>query len=79
MIMTSVNNNLLFLLIQFLENCLNIACQFLLPPVHFQVRVGALYLLYGLYNTQPCVPKVKVRIVHTVTMTTVILAAAESQ
>ncbi|MEE6493996.1 hypothetical protein FKM82_016991 [Ascaphus truei] len=35
---------------------------YFLPPYTFQIRVGALYLLYGLYNTQLCQPKQKIRI-----------------
>lgn len=31
-----------------------------LPPYSFQIRVGALYMFYGLYFTQPAWPKEKV-------------------
>ncbi|XP_064011358.1 snRNA-activating protein complex subunit 1 isoform X2 [Pogoniulus pusillus] len=41
---------------------LELAQQYFLPPYAFQIRVGALYLLYGLYNTQLCQPKQKIRI-----------------
>ncbi|NWI67305.1 SNPC1 protein, partial [Todus mexicanus] len=42
------------------KKTLELAQQYLLPPYAFQIRVGALYLLYGLYNTQLCQPKQKV-------------------
>ncbi|XP_064614382.1 snRNA-activating protein complex subunit 1-like [Liolophura sinensis] len=32
------------------------------PPSPFQTRVCALYMLYGLYCTQPCQPRVKIRL-----------------
>ncbi|NXH41478.1 SNPC1 protein, partial [Dicaeum eximium] len=41
---------------------LDLAQQYFLPPYSFQIRVGALYLLYGLYNAQLCQPKQKIRI-----------------
>ncbi|KAJ8288965.1 hypothetical protein COCON_G00016240 [Conger conger] len=41
---------------------LTTAYPFLLPPYNFQIRVGGLYLLYGLYNTQLAVPKEKISI-----------------
>ncbi|NXC83765.1 SNPC1 protein, partial [Cercotrichas coryphoeus] len=44
------------------KKTLDLAQQYLLPPYSFQIRVGALYLLYGLYNTQLCQPKQKIRI-----------------
>lgn len=42
------------------KKTLELAQQYFLPPYAFQIRVGALYLLYGLYNTQLCQPKIKV-------------------
>lgn len=47
---------------EFVEECLKIAMQFWLPPSSFQVRAGALYLLYGLYNFQIVTPKAKIRV-----------------
>uniref|UniRef100_A0A8C8VEH4 Small nuclear RNA activating complex polypeptide 1 n=1 Tax=Pelusios castaneus TaxID=367368 RepID=A0A8C8VEH4_9SAUR len=47
---------------KFTEKALDLAWRYFLPPYNFQIRVGALYLLYGLYNTQLCQPKQKIRI-----------------
>ncbi|NXD21889.1 SNPC1 protein, partial [Spelaeornis formosus] len=44
------------------KKTLDVARQYFLPPYSFQIRVGALYLLYGLYNAQLCQPKQKIRI-----------------
>lgn len=44
------------------KKTLELAQQYFLPPYAFQIRVGALYLLYGLYNTQLCQPKIQIRI-----------------
>uniref|UniRef100_A0A8C3V6H4 Small nuclear RNA activating complex polypeptide 1 n=2 Tax=Catharus ustulatus TaxID=91951 RepID=A0A8C3V6H4_CATUS len=44
------------------KKTLDFAQQYFLPPYSFQIRVGALYLLYGLYNAQLCRPKQKIRI-----------------
>lgn len=44
------------------KKTLELAQQYFLPPYAFQIRVGALYLLYGLYNTQLCQPKQKVSV-----------------
>ncbi|KAM4666281.1 snRNA-activating protein complex subunit 1 isoform 1-T1 [Amazona ochrocephala] len=44
------------------KKTLEVAQQYFLPPYAFQIRVGALYLLYGLYSTQLCQPKQKIRI-----------------
>ncbi|KAM9291241.1 snRNA-activating protein complex subunit 1 isoform 2-T2 [Morus bassanus] len=44
------------------KKTLELAQQYFLPPYAFQIRVGGLYLLYGLYNTQLCQPKQKIRI-----------------
>ncbi|XP_076778120.1 snRNA-activating protein complex subunit 1 isoform X2 [Arvicanthis niloticus] len=43
----------------FAKEALALAWRYFLPPHTFQIRVGALYLLYGLYNTQLCQPKQK--------------------
>ncbi|CAL1536360.1 unnamed protein product [Lymnaea stagnalis] len=47
---------------EFIEKILLIAREYFLPPFQFQVRVGGLYLLYGIYQIQPLLPKVKIRI-----------------
>ncbi|XP_053545080.1 snRNA-activating protein complex subunit 1 [Bombina bombina] len=47
---------------RFTREALSVACFYFLPPYTFQIRVGALYLLYGLYSTQLCQPKQKIRI-----------------
>lgn len=44
----------------FTKEALALAWRYFLPPYTFQIRVGALYLLYGLYNSQLCQPKQKV-------------------
>ncbi|KAL9849215.1 snRNA-activating protein complex subunit 1 isoform 1-T1 [Geothlypis trichas] len=44
------------------KKTLDVAQQYFFPPYSFQIRVGALYLLYGLYNAQLCQPKQKIRI-----------------
>ncbi|NXT02861.1 SNPC1 protein, partial [Jacana jacana] len=44
------------------KKTLELAQQYFLPPYAFQIRVGALYLLYGLYSTQLCQPKQKIRV-----------------
>ncbi|XP_053837418.1 snRNA-activating protein complex subunit 1 [Vidua macroura] len=44
------------------KKTLDLAQQYFFPPYSFQIRVGALYLLYGLYNAQLCQPKQKIRI-----------------
>ncbi|XP_075387428.1 snRNA-activating protein complex subunit 1 [Tenrec ecaudatus] len=46
----------------FTKEALALGWRFFLPPYTFQIRVGALYLLYGLYNTQLCQPKQKIRV-----------------
>ncbi|XP_025094340.1 snRNA-activating protein complex subunit 1-like isoform X2 [Pomacea canaliculata] len=46
---------------EFVEEAMKIAVHMFLAPYGFQARVGALYLLYGLYYTQPCVPRVQIR------------------
>ncbi|KAG8449367.1 hypothetical protein GDO86_016134 [Hymenochirus boettgeri] len=47
---------------KFAREAFSIACKYFLPPYTFQIRVGALYVLYGLYNTQLGQPKQKIRI-----------------
>ncbi|XP_067411243.1 snRNA-activating protein complex subunit 1 isoform X1 [Emydura macquarii macquarii] len=47
---------------KFTQKALDLAWRYFLPPYTFQIRVGALYLLYGLYSTQLCQPKQKIRI-----------------
>ncbi|XP_075782483.1 snRNA-activating protein complex subunit 1 [Pelodiscus sinensis] len=47
---------------KFTQKALDLALRYFLPPYSFQIRVGALYLLYGLYSTQLCKPKQKIRI-----------------
>lgn len=49
-------------MVNFTKDALSAACLYFLPPYTFQIRVGALYLLYGLYNTQLCRPKEKIRL-----------------
>ena len=49
-----------YLSFQFTEDLLNIAVELWMPPANFQARVGALYLLYGLYFKQHSEPKCKV-------------------
>ncbi|NXS90374.1 SNPC1 protein, partial [Erpornis zantholeuca] len=44
------------------KKTLELAQQYFFPPYSFQIRVGALYLLYGLYYAQLCQPKQKIRI-----------------
>ncbi|XP_074146410.1 snRNA-activating protein complex subunit 1 isoform X1 [Sminthopsis crassicaudata] len=46
---------------KFTKEALSLAWKYFLPPYTFQIRVGALYLMYGLYNTQLCQPKQKIR------------------
>ncbi|XP_070787715.1 snRNA-activating protein complex subunit 1 [Pituophis catenifer annectens] len=48
--------------IKFTTEALALVWPYFLPPYTFQIRVGALYLLYGLYNTQLCQPKQKIRV-----------------
>lgn len=47
---------------RFTRELFSIASTYFLPPYTFQIRVGAMYLLYGLYNTQLCQPKQKIRV-----------------
>ncbi|XP_039507802.1 snRNA-activating protein complex subunit 1b isoform X1 [Pimephales promelas] len=41
---------------------MSVASPYLFPPYTFQIRVGGLYLLYGLFNSQLITPKEKIRI-----------------
>ena len=45
---------------QFTEDILRIAAELWMPPANFQNRIGALYLLYGLYFKQLSEPRCKV-------------------
>lgn len=47
---------------KFTKEALATAGRYFSPPYSFQIRFGGLYLLYGLYNTQLCQPKEKIRI-----------------
>lgn len=47
----------------FVDECLKIALKFYLPPCSFQIRVGGLYILYGIYFTQPILRKRKIRVI----------------
>lgn len=47
---------------RFSRTALATAMKYFLPPYNFQIRVGALYLMYGFYHTQLAVPKVQIRI-----------------
>ncbi|XP_075049656.1 snRNA-activating protein complex subunit 1 [Mixophyes fleayi] len=46
---------------RFTKEAFSVVSAYFFPPYTFQIRVGALYLLYGLYNTQLCRPKQKIR------------------
>ncbi|KAL7889248.1 hypothetical protein AOLI_G00015060, partial [Acnodon oligacanthus] len=46
----------------FTRSALSVASPYLFPPYTFQIRVGGLYVLYGLYNTQLTIPKEKIRL-----------------
>ncbi|XP_072424453.1 snRNA-activating protein complex subunit 1-like [Chiloscyllium punctatum] len=46
---------------KFTREALILASQYFFPPYSFQIRFGGLYLLYGLYYTQLCQPKEKIR------------------
>ncbi|XP_059209765.1 snRNA-activating protein complex subunit 1b [Centropristis striata] len=41
---------------------LDVACCYFLPPFSFQIRVGGLYLLYSLYQTQTSSPSEQIRL-----------------
>lgn len=47
---------------RFARLILSVVSPFFFPPYTFQIRVGALYLLYGLFNTQLATPREKIRI-----------------
>ncbi|XP_043093516.1 snRNA-activating protein complex subunit 1a isoform X2 [Puntigrus tetrazona] len=46
----------------FTQLALTVAYRYVLPPYSFQIRVGGLYVIYGLYNTQLIWPKEKIRV-----------------
>ncbi|XP_051946546.1 snRNA-activating protein complex subunit 1-like isoform X3 [Xyrauchen texanus] len=46
----------------FARMVLSVVSPYLFPPYTFQIKVGGLYLLYGLFNTQLCTPKEKIRV-----------------
>ena len=46
----------------FVEELFSIALNYVLPPYSFQVRVGGLYIMYGLFFKQPNDPKIKFRV-----------------
>ncbi|XP_074505150.1 snRNA-activating protein complex subunit 1-like [Sebastes fasciatus] len=46
---------------RFCRVALATAVKFFLPPYSYQIRVGALYLMYGLYYTQLATPPVQIR------------------
>ncbi|KAM4625589.1 snRNA-activating protein complex subunit 1b isoform 2-T2 [Polymixia lowei] len=46
----------------FSRQVLATAYRYFLPPFTFQIRVGGLYLLYGLYHSQLCTPNEKIRL-----------------
>ncbi|XP_072532861.1 snRNA-activating protein complex subunit 1b [Salminus brasiliensis] len=46
----------------FTRLALSVASPYLLPPYTFQIRVGGLYLLHGLYNSQLVTPKEKIHL-----------------
>ncbi|XP_056617004.1 snRNA-activating protein complex subunit 1-like [Triplophysa dalaica] len=46
----------------FARLALSVVSPYFHPPYTFQIRVGGLYLLYGLFHTQLCTPKEKIRI-----------------
>ncbi|XP_073689690.1 snRNA-activating protein complex subunit 1b [Garra rufa] len=47
---------------RFARLILSVVSPYFLPPYTFQIRVGGLYLLYGLFNTQLVTPREKIRI-----------------
>ncbi|XP_064648157.1 snRNA-activating protein complex subunit 1-like [Lineus longissimus] len=44
---------------EFVYECLHIAAEYWLQTNNLQVQIGGLYLVYGLFETQPCDPKVR--------------------
>ncbi|CAL8273803.1 unnamed protein product [Merluccius merluccius] len=46
----------------FSQQILTTAYRYFLPPYTFQIRVGGLYLLYGLYSSQLARPKVQIQV-----------------
>ncbi|XP_032383146.1 snRNA-activating protein complex subunit 1-like [Etheostoma spectabile] len=47
---------------RFCRVALATAVKYFLPPYSYQVRVGGLYLMFGLYHTQLAIPPVKIRL-----------------
>lgn len=47
---------------EFVEEAFKIVLRFILPPFSLQVRVGAIYTMFGIYHSQRLEPKVRVRI-----------------
>ncbi|CAL1613802.1 unnamed protein product [Knipowitschia caucasica] len=47
---------------RFCRLTLTTAAKYFLPPYSYQIRVGALYLMYGLYHSQLAIPPVNIRI-----------------
>ncbi|WAQ94959.1 SNPC1-like protein [Mya arenaria] len=47
---------------EYVEEVFQVAIPYWLPPSSFLARAGALYMLYGMYNHQLVVPKVKIRV-----------------
>lgn len=47
---------------RFCRVALATAVKYFLPPYSYQIRVGGLYLMFGLYHTQLAVPPVKIRL-----------------
>ncbi|XP_029297908.1 snRNA-activating protein complex subunit 1-like [Cottoperca gobio] len=47
---------------RFCRVALATAVKYFLPPYSYQIRVGGLYLMFGLYNTQLAVPPVQIRL-----------------
>lgn len=48
---------------EFVEETFKVVLKFALYPYAFQIRVGAIYMLFGIYTTQLTTPKVRIRIV----------------
>ena len=49
-------------LLEFCEEVMSIAKQFVLPPYSFKAQIGGLYLLYGLYYKMPIKDIIKIRV-----------------
>lgn len=46
---------------QFAQEALKLACELWIESADFQIQVCGLYLMYGLYFSQPVAPKAKIR------------------